>query len=368
MRLTCASNTGQLLTSLAEVISSEVDVVTAEPLHLFQEALEFFQRCLSLQEYQLTQSEGDDNVSEDGVPESNQPTGEPPHEDHWATVVEPVTRNTILDTLLAQVDTLIAVCGLSSTRGVNDPGWVEEHYENLLHGRILLASEETSRQRDAALAKAKLRCALADAGFNTGKLDLPTYEFEVSSVFEGFSDLQSDAQALCDRADADLIFNASIRKALEHPDKGITPQDIAKSNVMRWKHLTKALDSFTTASKLPDVKHLPRIHLLRGDCEMHRRSLGAAPPAYEIALTSASTLLKNAEIFYRGAARFAEAENEVEEEREASTKEAIVAGLLGDLSRLKGQAKSEQARVREVVEDMREEGLLLTVDLRSLGM
>ncbi|KAL8905769.1 MAG: hypothetical protein Q9207_002438 [Kuettlingeria erythrocarpa] len=357
------NNTGQLLTSLAEVISSEVDVVTAEPLHLFQEALDFFQRCLSLQEYQLTQSEGDDNVNGDDIPESIQPTEEPPDENHWAIVVEPVTRNTILDTLLAQVDALTAVCGLFSTQGVNDPGWVEQYYDNLLHGRILLAIEQTSRQRDASLAGAKFKCALADAGFNAAKLDLPTYESEISSVYGGFPDLQSDAQALCDRADADLIFNASIRRALEHPDKGITPQDIAKSNVMRWKHLTKALDSLTAASKLPGVEHLPRIHLLRGDCEMHRRSLGAAPPAYEFALKSASTLLKNAEVFYRGAARSAEAENEFEEEREASTKEAIVAGLLGDLSKLK-----EQARVQEVVKDMSEEGLLLANDLRSLGI
>ncbi|KAL8919948.1 MAG: hypothetical protein Q9208_006516 [Pyrenodesmia sp. 3 TL-2023] len=361
------NNAGQLLTSLAELLAGEVDVATTEPLHLFQEALEFFQRCLSLQEYQLTQSEEDANVGEEEVPEPTHTTEEAPDEDHWATVIEPVTRSTILDTLLAQVETLTAVCGLFSTRGADDPGWVEQYYDNLLQERILLATEETSRQRDAALAKAKFRCALADASFNTAKLDLPTYEREVSSAYESFTDLQGDAQALCDRADADLVFNASIRKSLEHPENWITPDDIAASNVMRWKHLTEALDSLTAASKLPDARNLPRIHLRRGDCEMHRRSLGADPSAYEIASKSALTLLKNAEIFYRGTARLARAENTLVEEREASTKEAIVAGLLGDVSNLKEQARAEQARVQEVVEDMSDEGLLLADDLRNLG-
>ncbi|KAL8761620.1 MAG: hypothetical protein Q9184_002267 [Pyrenodesmia sp. 2 TL-2023] len=368
MGLTCASNTGQLLTTLAELLVSEVDVATTEPLHLFQEALEFFQRCLSLQEYQLTQSEEDANGGEEEVPEPNPPTEEPLDEGHWATVVEPVTKSTILDTLLAQVETLTAVCGLFSTRGGDDPGWVEQYYDNLIKERILFATEETSRQRDTALAKAKFRCALADAGFNTAKLDLPTYEREVSSAYEGFTDLQGDAQALCDRADAELVFNASIRKTLEHPENGFTPKDIATSNLMRWKHLTKALDSLTVASKLPDTRNLPRIHLGRGDCEMHRRSLGAAPLAYEVACKSAPTLLKNAEIFYRGTARLARGANTTEEEREASTKEAIVAGLSGDFSKLKEQVRVEQARVREVVEDMSEEGLLVADDLQNLGI
>lgn len=124
----------------------------------------------------------------------------------------------------------------------------------------------------------------------------------------------------------------------------------AASNVVRWKHLTRALDSLTAASKLPSAKNLPRIHFRRGDCEMHRRSLGSAPSAYDIAVKSAPTLLKNAEIFYRGAAKVANVEATHEEEVEASTKEAVVAGLSGSLNRLQEKADGGKARVQEVAE------------------
>lgn len=389
--MTGISNTGQLLTSLAESICREhepdsIDGASRDPLHLYQEALEFFQRCLSLQEYQFTQSEAEANASARGsmdVEEEEEeaadinnekapdgPDGDPTDEDGWAIVMESVTRSTLLDTLLAQVETLTSVCGLFGNRGVDDSAWVEQYYDNLLHERLMTAGKETGRQREVALTKAKLRCALADVGFSTARLDVPTYEREISAAYEDFANVQTDAQALCDRADAELAFNTSTRKSLLQLDNGIIPEpeDIAKSNIIRWKHLTKALDSLTAASKLQDAKNLPRIHLRRGDYEMHRRSLGATPLAYDIASKSEPTLLKNAEIFYRVAARLGKNEGASDEEGEASMKEAIIAGLSEDLPKLREKAASDQEKVQEVIEDMAEEGMLSMDDLQKLGL
>lgn len=36
-----------------------------------------------------------------------------PQDDRWATIVEPVTNNTLLDTVLAQVETLTLLCNLT---------------------------------------------------------------------------------------------------------------------------------------------------------------------------------------------------------------------------------------------------------------
>ncbi|KAI4115165.1 MAG: hypothetical protein LQ345_004192 [Seirophora villosa] len=376
-------NTGQVLTSLAELISEgppeHTDAPHADPLQLYQEALEFFQRCLSLQEYQLTQADAEANASATGpmdvekrdvevgegkISEPNQSA--PSDEDHWATIVEPVTPNSLLDSLLVQVETLTSVCGLLSARGTDDPGWVEQYYQSLLHERISLAAKETGRYRESALTKAKFRCALAEAGFSTARLDISTYERGIVAAYEDLVDFSVDAEALCDRADAELAFHVTFRKSLQRGSIGTMQESRAASSVIRWKHLTKALDSFTTASKLVNAKNLPRIHLRRGDCEMHRRSLGFAPSAYDIAAKSATTLLKNAEIFYRGAAKVATAEAAKDEEAEALFKEAVVAGLLGKMSKLQEKASGEKARVHEIVGDMVEEGMLSMDDAQKL--
>lgn len=375
------------MTTLAELIAEGhleyADTPAPEPLYLFQEALEFFQRCLSLQEYQFTQLEAEANVSAqeltgaaersagvsaETASEPNQPKNESSDEDHWATIVEPVTRSTLLDTLLAQVETLTSLCGLLSDRGTNDPNWVEQYYQSLLQERMLLAAQETGRQREVALAKARFKCALADADFGMARLDIPTYEREISTAYEEFTELENDAQALCDRADAELAFDASVWKPLLRIDVEGPPADYVRLNVIRWKHLTKALDNLTTASKLPDAKNLSRVHLRRGDCEMHRRSLGAPSSAYDLASKSAPILLKNAEIYYRSAARLAQGQSAGGEEWEASIKEAIVIGLSGNMSNLEEKIAAHPARVQEVIKDMVEEGVVSTDDLQRLGI
>jgi hypothetical protein len=83
-----------------------------------EEALGLFQRCLALQEYQYTESQaqaaampGDADVPdpEDGGASL---TSNEPQDDRWATIVEPITNNTLLDTVLAQVETLTLLCNL----------------------------------------------------------------------------------------------------------------------------------------------------------------------------------------------------------------------------------------------------------------
>ncbi|KAL8683268.1 MAG: hypothetical protein Q9186_000770 [Xanthomendoza sp. 1 TL-2023] len=281
--------------------------------------------------------------------------------------MEPVTTNALMDTLLAQIETLSSIAGLLSTRGAEDPGWIDQYFQESLLDKILLSSEKAGRQQEVALAEAKFRCALSDANFSAANIDVSTYEAELARAYKGVSEVDQVPQALCDRADAEIVFNANVQK-VSTQFTGAPAEDRASLNVIRWKHLTKALDNLTVAGRLRDAKNLPRIHLRRGDCELLRRRLGQAPTSYDIALKSASTLLKNAEIYYRGAARLAKAEGAIDEEAEALTKEAVVAVFLGDQSRLRERVLVERSSVQEVVEDMIEEGLVLEEDIRLLSL
>ncbi|KAL8733862.1 MAG: hypothetical protein Q9166_001850 [cf. Caloplaca sp. 2 TL-2023] len=386
IELTYTSNTGQVLTSIAELISEARGgshlATSADPLHLFREALEFFQRCLSLQEYQLSQLEAESNASGQQSMEADERTvnptntdisnsdallNEPPGEDTWATITEPVTSHALMDTLLAQAETMTSICGLLSGQRVDDPSPIEQYFQDSLREKIIVTLEKTGRQREVALARAKLRCALADANFSVAKFDIHTYEYELAGAYEEFADVGHDPQAFCDRADAEIVFNANMQRASMQLIENLS-ENSAKLNVIRWKHLTRALDYLTIASKLPNAKNLPRIHLRRGDCELLRRQLGAAPTSYDIALKSSSTLLKNAEIYYRGAAKLAKAEAAAEEDMEALIKEAVVAALMGDSGKLRERLNNDRIRVQEIVEDMREECLISDEDAKELSI
>jgi hypothetical protein len=88
-----------------------------------EEALGLFQRCLALQEYLYTESQAqvaampdDASMGDADVPDTEDGgaslTPNEPQDDRWATIVEPITNNTLLDTVLAQVETLTLLCNL----------------------------------------------------------------------------------------------------------------------------------------------------------------------------------------------------------------------------------------------------------------
>ena len=355
------SNTAQVLTSLAETISEGKRPSGSprdEALRLFQESLELFQRCLNVQELRLTQDQ--ENSTQEVLPppdtHNNLSGAEPDasEEEVWASVEEPVTQGALLDTTIAQLDTLTAICTLGSSH--TGLAWVEEYYRTTLKDRVASYVDGSTRYHEATLAQAKLTCALSDEAFRGGRLDLPTYEKELNAAFTSQNlDLSNDPPSLCDKADAELAFNASVQAAVHQAQ--IT--ELSQLSSICWKHITKALDSLTAASKLPDAQNLPRIHLRRGDCELLRLYLGEAPLKYDLAIKSAPTLLKNAEIYFRGAANLAKRDVSAEEEQnEAEVKQSIVAGLIGDAEKFSLLVKSQRDLVESIAKEMRDEGLL----------
>ena len=372
--LKSCSNTAQVLTSLAEDVSegrTSSQSSKDEGLNHFQEVLELLQRCLNVQEFKFTQAQ--ENAAQES--ETHIDPGDRDHsarsssasdvseEEVWASVEEPVTKDTLIDTALAQMDTLTAICGLGSFN--SGLAWIEEYYRTTLQDKITLYLEGTGRYHEAALAKANFISALSDAAFRSGRLDLATYETELNVAFSHQDlNLSADPRGLCDKADAELAFNASIQASIQQAQT----KELIQVGSICWKHITKALDSLTAASKIPDAQNLAQIHLRRGDCELWRLRLGEAPLKYELTIKSVPTLLKNAEVYYRGAAALGSRSGGAkDEQKEAEVKEVIAAGLAGATQRFLSLLALEKDAVESVVEDMKDEGLLGPESLKSIG-
>lgn len=369
-----------MLTSIAEIRAeggTSSEAIRDEALRLLHEALELFQRCLNVQEFGFTRAQENAAQHADLISEANEadtgatggPASDASEEEVWASVEEPITRGTLLDTAVAQLNTLTAICSLGSLANHNDLAWMKEYYRKTLQQKIDSYIDSSGQEYEAALARAKFIAAISDAAFRSGRLDIPTYERELNSAFSHQDlDLTNDPEGLCDRADAYLAFSASVQLSLQHAQ----PDEIASFAVIVWKHITKAVESLSAASKLPAAQHLPRIHLRRGDCELLRLGLAEAPLKYDLAIKNATTLMRNAEIYFRGASKFAKAEGAAEEQSEAEAKEAFVALLNGDATKLSTLVEFRRQSAQAVFEDMVDEGLLgnrLSVQISdSLGI
>lgn len=371
------SNTAQVLTTLAETISEGKNVSKKgcdQALGYFQEALEYFNRCLRLQESELSEAEKQADRVNETMSISQDDDAEPAEDfelsasdERWATIIEPVTYHTLTDTINAQLETLTAVCSLAGRYNPTETKRLEEYYSSNLKDKVMVYAGASARQRETWLTRGRFTCALTDAAFRLGLVDITSYERELISTFASL-DFSKDPQALCDKADAEVALNLSIGLQLSVL---LQSQDLASLNGMRWRILTSALDDLTAASKMkiPNVHNLAGIHLRRGDCELLRYQLGQEPTRYDRAVRSTTVLIKNAGTYYRGAAGFFRNEGATEEEREAIMKEAIAGILSGSseqLQRIVREREEPESALMEMVEDMKEEGLLSNENVASI--
>jgi hypothetical protein len=146
------SNTAQILVSLTEKLAESPS--GPAPLHLIEEALRLFQKCLEVQEKQAKDSaaqsqeaqsmfdtehnSGDVSDTEEGGVAITEDTsmdidgGEPAQDERWASIIEPVTNSVLLDTILAQLETLTTMCGLIVGVDERAIGWIEQYAKDLI--------------------------------------------------------------------------------------------------------------------------------------------------------------------------------------------------------------------------------------------
>lgn len=358
------SNTAQVLSSVAETLGEGKQLGTsskAKALSLLQEALELLLRCVETQETQFDEDFRQEpaNMSSKGnmVNDNNDQMSGILTDENWASINEPVTKDTLVDSAVVQLETLTIFCGLTSPHHDRFLPWIEEYSNAILQTKLPVHIEGTNRQSEVAVARANFTSAYSDASFRCGRINLLTYQKEIDLAWPQDIDVSGDPQALCDMADTAITFNVSVTQYMLS-DNINEEQHRAEIKRLQWKYLSRALESLTAASKIPGVLNLPRIHLRRGDCELFRRRLGDEPAAYDVAVKSAQTLMKNAEVFYRGAASLAINEGTSEEMKEASVKQAVVMAILGNGERLLELLVNDRPAVEDCIQEMREENML----------
>ncbi|KAG5289626.1 hypothetical protein I7I48_09007 [Histoplasma ohiense] len=379
-------NTAQVLTSLAEAITEgkrATEQHTHEARRYLQEALDLFQRCLGVQELRFTEEQHQqaENVAmaeacvvdrDEQKPNSipDQPmegsetgggsgTTEPTRSEQWATVIEPVTKDTLVDTAVAQLETLATFCGLLTLDPGSTLAWIEEYSADLVREKIAVYVEGTERQNEVALARAKFISMLAEVSFRSGRIDFDTYKNELSAAFGDVKDLSANPGALCSQAESLVAFNSAMADC----DQPYNEDTFNRLLTLRWQALSSALDSLTAATKLPEAQNLPKVHLARGDVEMYRWRLGRQPWNYQVSNANAATLLKNAQTYYRGAAALARRDGLDEQDREGAAKEALAFAFSDDMQKMEGLIASSEKELRQIAEDMVDDGLVSAEDM-----
>ncbi|KAI0007862.1 hypothetical protein F4779DRAFT_590003 [Xylariaceae sp. FL0662B] len=365
-------NTSQVLTTIAEVMASDDD--DAKAIKMLREALDLQGKCLDIQEQKyrefLEQEQLAHNHGEHGEADSveatdaqSRPESQNADDDgEWFNVVEPVTHDTLIDTVLAELGTLTTLCGiLASSPEVAPPdtlSWVEELSANLLQKVKTFSDDKPERLQEIALTRANLVSALLEAGYVSGKIDAETYKRERDAAFSVAElRLQSSAEALIANARSLMTFNSALADS---------QSDNAQSNsTLRWNSLTESISHLGVASSVDKVTREDEAttHLLRGDASFFMCDLALPPVSHQTAMKNAPQNVKNAAVYYRNASRLFQ---DPEEKDIADFKSAVAQYLQeyshdlgqGDMGALLSSSPRGQQWAIEQLEDMISEGLV----------
>ncbi|CAG8949410.1 hypothetical protein HYFRA_00005039 [Hymenoscyphus fraxineus] len=359
-------NTAQVLTSLADGVSwknsndAEGDRASCG---LLEEALGLFQRCLLQQEReyeqfqaQLASASGqmEASISENvQIQESNSNNStsqstDTNEEEQWVSVMEPITKDGLVDTLLALVETLSVLCSRSS-RLERDAGkylhTVEQFATPELLQKLSMYASGTERELDAAVGQAGLVSSISETKYRVRVIEFRAYSAAVEEAWARL-DLEKHVEGLCNRAESYTTASNTIfeGEAANSADPSII-SEIAK---LQWMLFSLAAQDVTAASKFRDDDNIGKIFLMRGDLELSRASLGRPPLDLELAQKNRGVLLGNAEKYYRGAKVLTSGGETQEENEEATIKEALAKGLLGDWKELE-MARKTNVRTDEIL-------------------
>ncbi|KAK6503513.1 hypothetical protein TWF481_008529 [Arthrobotrys musiformis] len=272
----------------------------------------------------------------------------------WATILEPTTKLSILDTALTMLEVQTAILStLSSSPHLTRKLITQSHLENLtshasstLQNYILpiastLHTPETSqllslepteikeKELESLLSRANFLTALSETKYHLSLSTPDLWESDLKSAFSPFQLHENDPidpttswMTLCDRSTAYTTLSTTIHPS--HPLKS-------------WKLLsTIPVQDLTSAVKLAPEKEKPGIYLARGNLELLRSRVNAEP-----ALRGKEVLLKNAGVYYRGVIA------------------AAGSGLIGAVDGVKVKELAEEAKIKESIIKLELEGDIL---------
>lgn len=413
-------NTAQVLRSLAEALDEE-DEDRAEQVKLVQESVELLASCLAKQETEYSESQAllnaqpagqadDEDVAtqrataadakEDDEEEGSEGAGD------WATVVEPTTPSTLLETALAQLDALTMLVGLSSPADKSTLSTISGIANTLIQDKIPAyialipstapepppisegaslsisatsttfnagassatpsqTSPQQEAQKEARLCIANWQAGLADTEYRSLAISIEDYAMRVNNAFAFALDPSAPIPRTVDDlsafADALIEFDAAVSE-----DSARETPAVQK---IRWTALSTAQDLLKEASETMGARK-PSIYLARGDVEFKRSRLSSRDASSSNVDERVKLLLANAGVYYRGASALANQARQAGKESEDEWAEAEVKGqivifagalLMGEapwgLSELKKKGIDGE-KVKSILEEIVEDGLI----------
>ncbi|TVY19791.1 hypothetical protein LARI1_G002977 [Lachnellula arida] len=343
-----------------------------QPSLLLQEALEIFAECLKQQEAaysafqkQLRNDDNDATLDDTTIAHTSSTTGDSQDKDgdqvqeQWASVIVPVSNSSILDTILAQLETMCTLYNLLRSDKLIPS--IMTYAQPLVTEKLPFYVTETGQDLEAAIALAGYVSAEADAKFRLMGLDMQSYN---ASVQQAWKEVQltsnaSHVEGLCDRAES--YINCSNTLRLSGNGNSL------ECSKVRWGLLTAANQDLAIASSFKDDNNIVKIHLKKGDVELWRFQLGQAPRGLEVAAKNKVVLLKNAEKHYRGAVNLSTVAVAYDNEDTQAKVKELLAKALGGNSKPLADAQTQFNEARDILEDAVEEGLVDWNQLPGLG-
>ncbi|KAK8070468.1 hypothetical protein PG997_010671 [Apiospora hydei] len=361
-------NTSQILTSIAEEIANDDDVSDEEAFKALQEAMDLQQKCLSIQEVKLQETLAQQTLAAEqpasqetemaGTSASAEASTEQEasgEEYQDVTVIEPVTHEIVIDTLLVQLRTLTTFCNVrSASPETLNPAWLqgaEERSKEILSKLQILSKDQTQKLPEIALTKAVFSSALLEVGYRSGNLDAATYKAERDMAF-------TIPELGLENSHEALVANARSLIALSSALSEIQFTDAQSLATLRWNALTESIKTLKTASEVQgiDIDEKSISHMLRGDCSLQLHNLRYVPWSHQSAATNAAQNLKNATVFYRNAKALS---SDVEQKSVAGLRSVVAEylstlqeGQLADIGAIIKSSASDPAWVMEQLEDM----------------
>jgi chemotaxis protein histidine kinase CheA len=415
-------NAAQVLTSLAEAsLESGTQEAAKVPARaLLEEAVDIFTKCLDSQqrEYETMQAEiakaqasgeyreaweGDISLNNAPAEDEEAETASSSEETagDWATVEEPLTPESILETCTAQLGALTTLLGLydpsdvaniekkaydgketatakipalinlidtlPSTQAKEEP----KAGPTLSLGSSAVEEVETTPKDDAILATANFQTAIAEIAYRSGASESTQYAQTVEQIFSKIassteSPASSELAAANIRssyADALIDLASALADGTQYTP---TSPTFATDTELQWTALTQAQTLLTQLAAAPytsvlSASRLADVFLARGDTDLFRFRITLFDIAKPAWLKSKPVLVGNSGVFYRGARTYADKAGAVEVRGTADAK-AIVAEILkevaGGLQAVKEHWKGRTADVAKALEQMVEEGIV----------
>jgi hypothetical protein len=419
-------NTAQVLTSLAEA-GLETGLQAGgkhDARPLLEEAVEIFTKCLYSQQQEYTQMQADIAKAQasgeyreawEGEPQQ-QPEVQEEDEDmktessdaeapgDWATVEEPLTPESILETCTAQLSALTTLLGLynpaldlsSIEKKAQDgldtatnkvPALIDlvdrspakiatdesKAGPTLSIGSASAAEEaSTTPKDDALLAVANFQASIAEVQYRSGRTTSTEY---AATVEQTFSDLVQNVtqnantiqlaaiNAQSAYADALIDLASALADGSQYTASAPT---FATDIGIQWTALSQAQNLLTQLSSAPytsalSSSRLADIFIARGDTDLFRFRISLFDSSKPAWVKSGPTLVANAGVFYRGGRSYADKAGATQLHRTADAK-AIVVEILKEVASGSGVKKDNwkgrRMDVSKVLEQMVEEGLV----------